>query len=92
MIGAWARAMFPVYFGLPLISFVMPHMVSLLQPVLREDAGPQKELLHESSSYCTMMAMRIPLHLFTLAGPLTLQKLPFFYVKFIPDFLHCVVL
>lgn len=58
MIGAWARAMFLVYSRLPFIAFFMPLMVSLLQPVLREDAGPQKELLHESSSYCTMMAMR----------------------------------
>ena len=60
-------------------------MVSLLQPVLREDAGPQKELLHKSSSYCTMMAMRLLAFFLTLAEPLTLQKLPFFYFKFIPD-------
>lgn len=42
MIGAWARAMFPVCSRLPLIAFVMPDMVSLLQPVLREDASPPK--------------------------------------------------
>lgn len=92
MIGALARAMFPVYSRLPLIAFVMPYMVSLLQPVLREDAGPQKDVLHESSSYCTMMAARLLAVFPTLAGPLTLQKLPVFYVKFITDFLHCVVL
>lgn len=39
-----------------------------------------------------MMAMRLLAVFLTLAGPLTLQKLPFFYVEFIPDFLHCVVL
>lgn len=52
MIGAWARAMFPVYPRLPLIAFVMPHMVSPLQPVLREDAGPQE-------SYCTRAVLTV---------------------------------
>lgn len=40
MIGAWARAMFPIYSGLPLKALVVPHLVSLQQPVLRKDAPP----------------------------------------------------
>lgn len=62
-------------YRLPLIAFVMPHMASLLQPVLREDAGPQKELLHESSFYCTMMATRLLALFFTLAGLFDIGKI-----------------
>lgn len=34
--------MFPVCSRLPLIAFVMPYKLSLLQLVLREDADPKK--------------------------------------------------
>lgn len=58
MIGAWVRAMLLVYSGLPLRALIVPHLASIKQPFLRNDARPQN-LLHESSFYCTMMARRL---------------------------------
>lgn len=82
MIGAWTRLIFPVHSGLPLKAFIVPHLVSLQQPVLRKVARPSKFTAREQLLlYDDGYASPCPFYLENTVSGDTVCKLPFFYVN-----------